>query len=194
MPDPDTRQRVFFGLHCPVLPDIRALLEELENSDVSRDGWLRVVPEANLHLTLRYVGPVPDHRVAALCDMARHLVAQYRPFSYSLHGAGHFSHALWLGADVPSRVHDLVERLDGLLLEAGFPGDTKAFLPHVTVARLRHRCRTQAEALCRQIAKRAFGQVPVESVCLYRSDPGSDGVRYTSIGEFPLCSDVSGSS
>jgi len=104
-----------------------------------RDCWrwppgTTVVPDARLHVTLHFLGDVPQSDVARLIDA---LAVPFEPFALSL-GAP----AQWPGgiaALVPDavppgllRLHaDLGAALRGL----GLPVETRAYRPHVTLAR-----------------------------------------------------------
>jgi len=178
--------RLFFGLACPALPAIRSLRAGLQASASARDGTLRVVPLGNLHLTLRYLGTVSADRVPDLCGRVAPLLTRWQAFDYRLEGVGRFSRALWIRAQVPATLYDLVRCLDQELAEAGFAPDRKAFLPHVTVARLSRGHGFPVTDWLSEHADRSFGQVSAAAVTLYRSQTGDGGSRYTSVATFPL--------
>ena len=67
------------------------------------DQYRWVVPE-NLHVTLNFVGDVPDVEVHELCQLVRRTLEPVASFDLSLHGVGGFPQSdqprvIWLGVD-----------------------------------------------------------------------------------------------
>lgn len=96
----------------------------------------RAVPAANLHMTLVFVGGVPVERVGVL----ESIVDGQREagFALRLDRLGRFSGAgvAWAGCrDIPPALTSLQARLDAAVRRAGFAIETRAFRPHVTLAR-----------------------------------------------------------
>ncbi|GGD99242.1 RNA 2',3'-cyclic phosphodiesterase [Polymorphobacter glacialis] len=91
-----------------------------------------------LHLTLRFIGEVDRHQAA---DIAAALGSvRVVPFEISLGGVGTFDRreqidTLWVGVTPAAPVAELAKRVDQALLRIGMPLETRAFLPHITVAR-----------------------------------------------------------
>lgn len=92
-----------------------------------------------LHLTLRFIGEVDRHAAndiaAALADL-RHPALPAR-----LGGFGHFAtrgrpHALWIGVEPAPALTTLHHKVDHALVRAGVAPDARAFVPHITLARL----------------------------------------------------------
>lgn len=98
---------------------------------------LRWVDADTLHLTLRFIGEVDG---AAAEDVAIALASlRFQPFDLSLSGVGQFHHrrwgALWAGIAQRDPVAALSARVDRAVASAGLPPETRAFVPHVTLAR-----------------------------------------------------------
>jgi RNA 2',3'-cyclic 3'-phosphodiesterase len=131
----------------------------------------RPVPPANYHLTLCFLGEVPDGRVPAVAEAVAALPVA--PFSFELDSVGRFARAgvAWVGpsADSPplaALAREVVARVSA----AGFDFDAREFRPHVTVAR---HCR--GPALAWQGPPLGW---PVDGVALCRSEGTDTGVRY----------------
>ena len=98
---------------------------------------LRWTPAEQLHLTLRFIGEVDgdtaDDVAAALSSL------RIEPFKLRLNGVGQFHHrrsgALWAGVAPREPVAALAARIDRAVTSAGLPLETRAFVPHVTLAR-----------------------------------------------------------
>lgn len=106
----------------------------------------RPVPPGNLHVTLAFLGSIPERRLAELAEAARAaasgLAMSADPARQSLELA--FDHIeYWraaqllcaLAAEPPVAVSGLARRLQDGLTGRGFTPDLKPFRPHVTVVR-----------------------------------------------------------
>jgi RNA 2',3'-cyclic 3'-phosphodiesterase len=146
------------------------------------DRDLRLVTPAQLHLTLVFIGEVPDDRVAALSDAIAEDIP-LAPFDLEIGMPGIFPpqgtpRVLWLavarGASELVRVHELVA---GRLEARGVPREQRPYQPHLTIGRWRDR----APARLRH-ALVTGGAVPVqrvEAVTLFRSRLGPGGAEHT---------------
>lgn len=97
--------------------------------------WQR---DDQLHLTLRFVGEVDRHQAA---DVVAALgTVNIVPFELSLAAPGVFDKrgridSLWVGVSPQAEIAALARRVDMALGRIGIALETRAFLPHVTVAR-----------------------------------------------------------
>ncbi len=127
-------RRLFLGLW----PDasMREQLAHAVRKGVRASGGRRV-PKANYHITLAFIGAVPEGRVADLGAVVR-AVAGAGPIEVPLREL-----AYWPGPQVlcavppvpPAGWAGWVGRLLEALAAAAFAPDLKPFRPHVTVAR-----------------------------------------------------------
>lgn len=126
-------RRVFFALW----PDQAALdkLDAIARSGANNCGGRRMRRET-LHVTLLFLGAVPQGRLPDLIEVAGTVVAE--PFEMVLDRVGWWSRnrILWLGCtSVPSRHRRLHDSLAGALASAGFPVECRAYHPHLTLVR-----------------------------------------------------------
>lgn len=122
------------------------LPEEVRDTltDVGLDGpELPWTPPGQLHVTLRFIGPMPQGDRALRTALAE----LRRPrFAMAIAGVGTFPAAktprvLWAGVDAPSALFDLQRGIERVVRELGHPPQRRRFRPHVTLARLPHRHR-----------------------------------------------------
>lgn len=105
-------------------------------------GAPRVVPVAQMHLTLAFLGDVAAPTVAALQPVLDELAPLAAP-ELRVHGVGAFPSAqrprvLWAGVDGElERLRELHAAVNVRLERMGLPVERRPFRPHVTLARVR---------------------------------------------------------
>lgn len=175
--------RLFVGLKIP--EEIRRRMAWLARGvDIAR--W---VPEENIHITLRFIGEVPEDQAEDLSAALETVRAA--PFSLILSGAGHFEsggrvRALWLGLERSEELNGLYGKVESALVRAGQPPERRKFKPHVTLARLKD---ARPSAVSGWLAANTmFKAVPftVDRFVLFSSHLGSKGAVYTPEVVFPL--------
>lgn len=138
----------------------------------------RPVPPANFHLTLAFLGPVPEERLAAAVAAAR--ATPIAPQVVVLDTLGWFAgpQALWLGPSAPpATLGAHAVSLRAALASAGLGADTVPFQPHVTLAR-----RVLAPGALAPPRPVAW---PVRGFALVESRTGAEGASYRVLEEFP---------
>ncbi len=138
-------RRLFVALDPPdpVRRRLAALGVELRRTAGRHAEEVRWVPPENVHLTLQFLGAVPEERVAEVEAAIRAAAAASRPLSLELKGAGGFPNArrprvVWAGvagevAALGALVADLARRLAPL----GFAPEERPFSAHLTLGRAR---------------------------------------------------------
>jgi 2'-5' RNA ligase len=137
-------RRVFVAVPLPeaARAAITELIEGVRADGVPMGGrdvrWVRL---DGLHLTLRFLGPTLEDRVAIARDVVRQVAAHGEAFDLAIAGAGAFPpvgrpRALWLGVhDGEQQLADLAAAVERSLVAAGWPPETRPFRAHLTVAR-----------------------------------------------------------
>ena len=169
---------VLDALEARVAP-VRAAHEGLRWS--RREQW---------HLTLRFLGAVPDadRLVTALGDALTTVSTMPR---LQLGGAGAFPNArrasvLWLGVqDGAGALGEVVSAVESASVASGFAPEPRPFAAHLTVARVpRPR---DVTAVLDALGVAAVGAAwPVADVVLVASDTRSSGAVYSEVGRVPL--------
>ena len=97
----------------------------------------RVVPFENYHLTLLFIGET--RRVDEVREAFHRLRVPEKPVDFVLEGIGSFKQqrgrTWWVGVRANEVLAELAEELGALYRSAGFPLETRAFKPHITLAR-----------------------------------------------------------
>ena len=122
--------------------------------------------------------------IAAALGAVRH-----PPFEVQLKGVGSFGKrgkgAVWAGVTPQDDLKMLHKKVDQACLRAGIAPDTRAYHPHITLARL-GRGAGPVEPFIARWAGLSSLAFPVDSLCLYQSRLGSEGASYTIVERYPL--------
>src|SRR5688572_28566619 len=89
--------RLFIGIACPHLVKVAGVLQDLRQIALHPLAGIRVVPEKNLHITLKFLGSVQRSSIAQIAATLDRLAVGTIPFVITLTGTGAFRDALWLG-------------------------------------------------------------------------------------------------
>ena len=179
--------RLFVALS---IPDVVARSLMLLEGGVPGARWQA---REQLHLTLRFVGEVDGRDARALEDTLAGIDAP--AFEVQLHGVGQFGnkqpHALWAAARRSDLLDHLQRKVDTAIRRVGQPpssGDKYAhkFMPHVTLARLRHPELDKVREWLTTHALYTSDEFTVGAFCLYSSKLTSDGSIYRIEQEYPL--------
>lgn len=193
--DPPGVLRLFFAVPVPTAARERVgeLIDRVQREvgdGTARIRWVRV---EGLHLTLRFLGPTPEDRVAPLQASADALARTAAPFDVQLSGGGAFPslarpRSLWVGVqDGADRLATLADALTQAAGECGLVLDTRPFAPHLTIGR------TDGVRLgpvaARALEHAAYGlevRFEVDRLVLFRSFLGGGPARYEALHEARL--------
>ncbi|MBX9859665.1 MAG: RNA 2',3'-cyclic phosphodiesterase [Sphingomonas sp.] len=177
--------RLFIGLQPPAV--IRIALRAVM-ADVPAARWQH---DDQLHLTLRYIGEV-DARVADEVALAMSRVQACIP-DVALAGVGRFDRdgrtdTLWVGLRPTEPLAALHKKVDRALVAIGLPPEGRAFVPHITLARL-PRSQGAGPAIDAFLARHAaLSSEPfvMPHLILYESHLGTGGSAYDIVARWPL--------
>jgi 2'-5' RNA ligase len=163
------------------------LAEQLANiaeSAAKHFGGKPTRPET-IHLTLAFLGNVPEARLPELGALGKRLVAP--AFDLHLDRLGFWQHnrLLWAGAAALPPLAALAAALQRQLLEAGFcPANAgRVFFPHVTLIR---KVPAGSTPDLGQVVLPEFLPWTCREFVLVRSRLSTVGAAYGEIGRFPL--------
>jgi 2'-5' RNA ligase len=157
-------------------------------------GSFRWVPEENLHLTIWFLGEVPDARAPAIIEALRPPMTE-PAFDLRISGLGVFppsgrSRVVWMdvtsGAEALARIHDEV----GVrLLPLGFRPEGRRYAAHLTLARIKEPFPASARSALRSALERPgvdAGTCRIDSLTVFRSRTAPKGAVYEPLLRVPL--------
>jgi 2'-5' RNA ligase len=174
--------RLFVGLRPP-----RAIREQLLGlmGGVTGARWQ---DDSQLHVTLRFIGeierPLAEDVAIALANI------HASPIHVALHGVGQFDsrgrpNALWAGLHPHDALAGLHKKIDQALVRCGLAPEGRAYLPHITLARMNAAAGTTDRFLETQ-AGLASAPFALDHLLLFESTLGSEGAIYEVVERYPL--------
>ena len=146
----------------------------------------------NLHLTVKFLGPVPEHLVPRLSEVLE-VLESFPSFRLHLVGLGAFPRArgarvLWIGIqEGAEQLGRLARRVEEALEPLGFTRERRPYSPHLTIGRLRTPAyHPELEAEVTRAACVEVGFQDVHSVELMESTLRPQGPVYTVVRSYPL--------
>ncbi|MCB9888441.1 MAG: RNA 2',3'-cyclic phosphodiesterase [Planctomycetes bacterium] len=177
--------RAFFAVPIPdeARPPLRAVLQTLRARPFG--DAVRWVALDNLHVTVRFLGDIPERAVAELVAAASAELATLPTGRLSLTPPFAFPdrrrpRVVALGVDGGAALTELARAVERAVRAAGFPADRRAFHPHLTLGRLRDRRLPALDLGWRTV------ELPLDAVVLYESQLLPGGARHLVRARLPL--------
>jgi 2'-5' RNA ligase len=180
--------RLFVALEIPsaVRENLAALLESLRAVS-PRTRWVR--PE-NLHVTLKFIGEVPETKLAATRS-ALAGVRSDQPVTVDFRGLGFFPsekrpRVFWAGIEASSNLKTLAADIERVVEKLG-PREQRPFSPHLTLARFElPGLPDKLHFAIQENRAREFGSLRTNQYHLIESKLKPSGAEYTTLESFPF--------
>jgi 2'-5' RNA ligase len=149
---------------------------------------LKTVEPEIMHLTLRFLGEVPQTTVGKVEEAMDSV--RFQPFEAEFTGLGVFPNprrinVVWVGIQHgQEQLNGIFQQLEPKLRQIGLPPDDKGFSPHMTIARVKSAM--NRDALAKYVESKSneeFGKMTVKAVRLKKSTLTPRGPIYTTIHE-----------
>ena len=152
---------------------------------ISGARWQR---DQQIHLTLRFIGEVDRHLAG---DVHAALGAIHHPrFEIAIQGLGIFDRrgqpeTVWAGVTPHEPLKALHNKVDQALVHVGVEAERRAYLPHITLARL-NRSSGPVHNLLGQAGGLSTPPFQVDRFALYESRLTPEGAVYSVVEEYPF--------
>ena len=155
--------------------------------------WARI---ESLHVTLKFIGEVPDAKVQEIKTALATVKAE--PFQVEFKDIGFFpnprsARVFWAGVSATEALPQLAGAVEQAVEKLGIPREKRAYHAHLTLARApegaasKHCFRLLQEKLAAEEPPQ-FGTMSAQEFFLYQSQIMRGGARYTRLQRFPLIS------
>ncbi len=185
--------RAFIAIDLP--DDLRAALGEVQ-ARMRRAhlgvkvSWVKI---ENMHLTLQFLGYVPDDKIPDISATLEQVCAAYRAFAVPVGGVGAFpnvnrARVLWVGCrDGEGHLKTLARAVQAAMWEFGFEPEQREFAAHLTLGRVKiPRPDTALTKLLDSLRDCACGTLRVDAVHLFQSQLNPQGSIYTKLSSHAL--------
>jgi 2'-5' RNA ligase len=188
--------RLFIALELdtPLKHQLSRLIEQLR-TDAAKVRW---VAAENMHLTLKFLGEVPDGDVRAVCRVVDQVAAASAPVEFDVAGVGAFPgtqspRIVWAGLpDAPEGLVRIAQELDNAYGELGYRREGRRFQPHLTLGRVSSV--RDRQAFARRLEDYADWSADAPQYCdelvAVSSELTRDGPIYTAIHRAKLAMDA----
>jgi 2'-5' RNA ligase len=189
---PRVRAFIAVELSPRVITRASKLIDALRITD-AEINWVR--PE-QMHLTLKFLGDVPDTETPDICRVVDQVAADFEPFEIICRGAGAFPNAadprtLWIGiqdgADELKKLQAAID--DAFKTKLGYGKEQRAFHPHLTLGRVKHIPPDKRGQLTELVEKHANFDADlaiVDEVVTFASFLGRGGSKHDPLGHAEL--------
>ena len=181
---------IAIDMDSAVLERVAALQKKLREATRLSGGQVTWVRPEQMHLTLKFLGPVEDNDVSRVCATAQETANRYEAFELACQGVGVFGHparVVWAGVDGGTSLKGMQRELDERFTQAGWAAENRAFAAHLTLCRVKSASAGFAlAAAIEPFADEVFGSVWADSVAVYESRLNSSGPEYSVVSRSPL--------
>jgi 2'-5' RNA ligase len=181
--------RLFVAIDLP--PDVKQAIVKEQQRIVAALASVRLVKPEQMHVTLAFFGEVPDARVPSVVETIN-LDVEMPPFDIVFGGAGVFPprgapRALWMGvAEGAEHLVALQAVLAGRVAALGIGCESRAYRPHLTLARWRESRSSDRRTIETASVPAAIAAARVDHTTLYQSRLSSAGPQYTALARATL--------
>ncbi|MFQ3548419.1 MAG: RNA 2',3'-cyclic phosphodiesterase [Armatimonadota bacterium] len=164
---------------------IKTICSQLQNQAPD----VRWIKPANMHITLKFLGPLKSEEVSKVCDITNDVAKSFRPFNISFKDIGCFPNptrprVVWIGVDKGKQeLETLVKFLERKLEKEGFPKESNIFKAHITIGRIKDKRKSDnLTHICTEYEMPRLENLDVDKIYVMKSDLKPTGPVYTSLG------------
>jgi 2'-5' RNA ligase len=181
--DQQEENRLFVAIEIP--EEIKIVFTDLQR----RFPDLKWTPPANLHLTIRFIGLVPEVTMKAVQESLRRI--KHGAFRLTVTGLGLFPRRtggiLWADVHEEPALRQLKQQVDeALCRSAELSLPDAPFSPHLTLSRLKESASPALKNLVKEKIGERFGEFPVTAFTLFRSYLRQSGAIHEAVERYAL--------
>jgi RNA 2',3'-cyclic 3'-phosphodiesterase len=188
-----TLLRLFIAV--PICRELKKKFSCLTSELRKTGADVKWVEEANLHLTLKFLGETPESKVELIKDACRKALSSVPACTLAFKGLGTFPEkgsprVYWVDVKLGgAEMSKMAENIEAALEPLGFPREKRKFTPHLTIGRTRS---PKNQAVIKEVVAKnsgfEAGSMLLSEIPLFKSELTRQGPIYTAIEKFPLLS------
>ena len=174
--------RVFISIPVPDPAPLKSVTSGLQEI-----GGIRIAPDNQMHLTLKFIGDIDSRRIPEISGAVRKAAETEGPFEIVLKEAGAFpkersARIVWVGAE-PAGILGRISGNIGAGL-GSIPYDKKPFKSHITVGR----CRDPLDlsSFLGGFRGKEFLRFECREILVMKSELSRSGAKHSVLDRIPL--------
>ncbi|MBN2276021.1 MAG: RNA 2',3'-cyclic phosphodiesterase [Bacteroidales bacterium] len=183
-------KRTFFAVDIHPGDIITGILSDIRNR--LKDEKIKWIPSDQMHLTLKFLGDTHEQSIPGIVDALLQHTGTIPVMNLQLSAVGvfrnlHNPRVIWIGIQPCPVLQQVVQIINKSLISFGFPVDEMAFLPHLTIGRIKDiKQKALLGRLIEEYESIFFGRVNVKEIIFYESILKPEGPVYKPLMRFPL--------
>jgi 2'-5' RNA ligase len=188
------RIRTFIAVE--IAPSVSARAGELIDKLRVAGAQVNWTKTQHMHLTLKFLGDVPDTDTPDICRVVAQVARKFEPFEITCRGVGAFPtsqhpRTLWIGIeDGAEALCELQAAIESALKDQlGFPREPRRFQPHLTIGRVKHEPPAARGELTHLLEKHAQFDADlsvIDEVVVFASFLSRSGATHDALGRAEL--------
>ncbi len=177
--------RAFIGIDIDEA--VRQKLSVAQDQLWTTGAQLKLVELPNIHVTMKFLGEVPEDKIGAITETLKKAAAGTGQFDIGVKGIGVFPNlryirVVWAGVvEGSDRVIGFQQGIDRELRPLGFRSE-QDFVPHLTIARVKTaKQKERLAAFVKEMADAEFGMTRAQAVELKQSKLTPRGPIYSTL-------------
>jgi 2'-5' RNA ligase len=180
------RTFIAIELNQTIKDTLSRLIQQLDSGGKN----IRWVKPQGMHLTLKFLGEVPEDKIPEIQSVLDRVAKDYSRFQLSLKGTGtfppaaHIPRVIWIGIEKNESIQQIQASVENELKKMGFPLENRKYYPHLTIGRVKapHHLEKVMQTLDRN-KQVEFGIMDVSKLTLFKSTLKPTGAEYTILSE-----------
>lgn len=181
--------RTFLALDIP--DSVRGEIARIQRPLEELGAEVRWVAVQSMHITLKFLGEVPERQVVEIAGTLSSLSPLFGPLEISLQEIGAFPtrtspRVVWLGILLNEDFSRLHQEVESKLVPLGFEPEDRPFRPHLTLGRVKGKRNLNrlAAYIASQGPQARCSVFSADALHLYRSHLHPTGARYEKLKTF----------
>lgn len=181
--------RLFIALLFP--DEIKSRLGELVEDLRPRGQGIKWVTAGNIHLTLKFIGEVPEKKITPITDILTEVLSGRKKFEGRIIGCGGFPNlgkprVLWVGMEGAEPAIEIARELNRRMVTVGVKSEKRGLSPHLTLGRIKRPTDLSSLAAYMESLNFDAGPVILDRVALVKSTLTPAGPIYENLKVFEL--------
>ncbi len=184
--------RVFFAIDLSdsIKSQLATYIDSLRK--ISKSNQIRWSRPENLHITLQFLADVKSEHIALILEQVQaELIAATPAFKIvlrdlHLYPDPHRPRVIVVDIAPQAALARLSEMIGKGIQKAGYEIEKRAFRAHMTIGRIKT-AQMNALSFLSDVAPPSVGEINIEEVVLFQSEPHPDGSHYIPLHRVALC-------